>query len=105
VLVVHASGDFAAALETIEDRMVYGIFQSALGEAYGVDVHLREAMAMTHWRNAPYVRGAYSYTAFTGGGPEDRSALQARDVLSKPVGRVCFGGEAQSLTAYGTLCS
>lgn len=103
VLVVHASGDFAAALETIEDHMVYGMFQSALGEAYSVDVHLREARAMTHWRNDLYVRGAYSYTAFIGGGPEDRSALAARDVLSKPVSRVCFGGEAQSLTAYGTL--
>ncbi|HWU87949.1 MAG TPA: NAD(P)/FAD-dependent oxidoreductase [Kofleriaceae bacterium] len=103
VLVVHASGDFAAALDTVEDRMVYRLFQSALGEAYGVDVHLREARAITNWRKDPYVRGAYSYTAFIGGGPEDRSALAARDVLSKPVGRVCFGGEAQSLTAYGTL--
>jgi len=103
VLVAHTAGDFAATLETTDDRMVYALFQSALSEAYGVEVKFRGAKAITNWRNDPYALGAYSYTAFIGGGPSDRSAFEARRQLSTPMGRVCFGGEAQSLAAYGTL--
>lgn len=103
VLVAHASGDFAAALDDMKDADVFNAFKSALSEAYDTTVSFRAAKAMTNWTKDPYAMGAYSYTAFIGGGPDDRAALGARDQMAAPLGRVLFAGEALDLEAYGTL--
>jgi monoamine oxidase len=59
--------------------------------------------AITNWSDAPGAFGAYSYTAFAGGGPSDPLPLAARRALAQRVKRVHFAGEALDPTCYGTL--
>lgn len=102
VLVAHAAGNFAHALDAVTDREVYNLFKNDIQEACD-GVFFTTGKAITNWSRQPGVRGAYSYTAFNGGGPDDPRSLQARVALARPVGRVYFAGEASNLDYYGTL--
>ncbi|HEX7638522.1 MAG TPA: NAD(P)/FAD-dependent oxidoreductase [Burkholderiaceae bacterium] len=102
VLVAHAAGDFAAKLDQMRDADVYEMFGTLVREAFD-GVFFTSGKAITGWSDAPYAGGAYSYTAFNGGGPEDPGPLAARTTLAKPVGRVHFAGEALDPACYGTL--
>lgn len=104
VLVTHAAGDFAAKLDAMRDTDVYKLFQDTIQEAYPDEkIQFSSNRAITNWTKDPYALGAYSYTAFIGGGPQDPTALNARVQLSKPVKTVHFAGEANSLSDYGTI--
>jgi len=102
VLVAHASGEFARELDQLEDRDVLALFKSAVQEAND-GVHFTTGKAMTNWSCDPAALGAYSYSAFVGGGPDDRQAFNARVLLAEPVGLVHFAGEATNCDYYGTL--
>ncbi|SFU99719.1 Monoamine oxidase [Polaromonas sp. YR568] len=103
VLVAHAAGDFAAALDRMEDRDVYALFKANLKEAYDNSIYYSNGKAITNWSDDPSAGGAYSYTAFIGGGPDDPDALKARSDLGVPLGKLHFAGEATNLKCYGTL--
>lgn len=104
VLVAHAAGDFALALDGMAVRDVFRLFTTTLKEAYPDKVlHFTADSAYTDWTDDPYVRGAYSYSAFVGGGPEDPIPLEARPRLAQPLGRLYFAGEATSTDFYGTM--
>ncbi|QRO01467.1 FAD-dependent oxidoreductase [Archangium violaceum] len=104
VLVVHAAGDFAMALDGMADKDVFALFKKTLQEAYEGLIAYAPGKAITNWSRDPDALGAYSYTAMVGGGPSDPTALNARIQLKKPVsGTVHFTGEAASLGFYGTL--
>ena len=102
VLVAHAAGDFAAALDGMADNDVFNLFKANIQAAYD-DVFFTTGKAITNWSKAPGVNGAYSYTAFIGGGPTDPSTLAARTTLGKPLKKLHFAGEATNLDYYGTL--
>lgn len=102
VLVAHAAGDFAQALDAMEDRDVLNLFKTSIQAACD-DVFFTTGQAITDWNNTPGVLGAYSYTAFNGGGPTDPAALQARTALGVPLPRLYFAGEATNKPYYGTL--
>jgi monoamine oxidase len=103
VLVAHAAGDFAAALDRMQDRDVYALFKASIQEAYDNSVYFSNGKAITNWSGDPSAGGAYSYTAFIGGGPDDPDALKARSDLGVPLDRLYFAGEATNLQCYGTL--
>lgn len=102
VLVVHAAGDFAAALDQLADHEVFRLFKSRIQEACD-GVFFTTGKAITNWSAQPETRGAYSYSAFNGGAADDPAALAARVDLGKPVKRLFFAGEATNLDYYGTL--
>jgi monoamine oxidase len=102
VLVAHAAGDFAAALDGLRDADVYRMFGDLVKEAFD-GVFFTTGRAITNWSDAPGAFGAYSYTAFAGGGPSDPLPLAARRALAQRVKRVHFAGEALDPTCYGTL--
>lgn len=102
VLVAHAAGDFAAALDGMADTDVFNLFKASIQTACD-DVFFSSGKAITNWSKAPGVNGAYSYTAFIGGGPSDPTALQARTALGVPLKKLHFAGEATNLDYYGTL--
>ncbi|MCX4161512.1 MULTISPECIES: NAD(P)/FAD-dependent oxidoreductase [Paraburkholderia] len=102
VLVAHAAGDFAAVLDAIADDEVIKLFKDRIKTACK-DVCFTTGEAITNWSKEPFARGAYSYTAFKGGGPDDPDALAARETLRKPVKRLYFAGEATNIEYYGTL--
>ncbi len=102
VLVAHAAGDFAAALDSMTDANVFALFKTSIQTACD-DVFFSTGKAITNWSKAGGVHGAYSYTAYMGGCPDDPSALQARNALGVPLKCVHFAGEATNLDYYGTL--
>lgn len=102
VLVAHAAGDFAAALDAMEDKDVFSLFKAAIQSAFD-GVYFTTGKAITNWSADPNAQGAYSYTAFTGGGPKDPGPLKARIDLGVPLGKLHFAGEATNLQCYGTL--
>lgn len=102
VLVAHAAGDFAAALDQLPDTEVFRLFKTRVHEAcYGV--YFTTGKAITNWTVQPETRGAYSYSAVNGGAVDDPAALAARVELGKPVKRLFFAGEATHVDYYGTL--
>lgn len=104
VLLVHAAGDFALALDGMRNADVYSLFTTSIKEAYPEQpLYFTADSAMTNWTADRFIRGAYSYTAFVGGGPEDPTSLEARVRLAAPVGRVFIAGEATSTDFYGTM--
>lgn len=102
VLLAHAAGDFAAALDGRRDADVFDMFRSLVSEAFD-GVFFTQGRAITQWSEAPGAWGAYAYSAFVGGGPSDPGPLDARRVLGMNVGRLHFAGEALDLKCYGTL--
>ncbi len=102
VLVAHAAGDFAATLDAMSDADVFALFKRSIQTACD-DVFFTTGKAITNWSKASGVHGAYSYTAFIGGGPDDPMALNARSALGVPLKCVHFAGEATNLDYYGTL--
>ena len=102
VLVAHAAGDFAAALDAMADKDVFALFRQSIQTACD-DVFFTTGKAITNWSQAPGINGAYSYTAFIGGGPDDETALGAREALGVPLKTLHFAGEATNLGYYGTL--
>jgi monoamine oxidase len=102
VLIAHAAGDFAAALDRLADSDVFTLFKTRIQTACN-GVFFTTGRAITNWSNEPAARGAYSYSAFIGGGPDDPNALQARDALAAPVQQLHFAGEATDPGCYGTL--
>jgi monoamine oxidase len=102
VLVAHAAGDFAAALDGMADSDVFTLFKTSIQTACD-DVFFTTGKAITNWGKTPGVNGAYSYTAFIGGGPTDPTTLKARTTLGTPLKTLHFAGEATNLKYYGTL--
>ena len=102
VLVAHAAGDFAAALDAMEDKDVFSLFKANVQSAFEA-VYFTNGKAITNWSKNPNAQGAYSYTAFIGGGPKDPVPLKARSDLGVPLGKLHFAGEATNLKCYGTL--
>jgi monoamine oxidase len=102
VLVAHAAGDFAAALDGLSDSTVLNLFKRSVQAAY-TGVFFSGGSAATNWSNDPWIQGAYSYSAFNGGSPDDRSTLSARIALGEPVKQLYFAGEATNVDYYGTL--
>lgn len=102
VLVAHAAGNFAAALDALPNSDVFTLFKKRIENACS-GVFFTTGKAITNWSDTPSVRGAYSYSAFIGGGPDDPDALRARSALATPVKRMHFAGEATNLKCYGTL--
>ncbi|WP_233838082.1 flavin monoamine oxidase family protein [Paraburkholderia sp. ZP32-5] len=102
VLIAHAAGDFAAALDRLADSEVFTLFKSRIQTACD-GVFFTTGRAITNWSNEPAARGAYSYSAFIGGGPDDPNALKARNALAVPVKQLHFAGEATDPACYGTL--
>jgi len=102
VLVAHAAGDFAAALDAMEDKDVFALFKAGVQSAFD-GVYFTTGKAITNWSDEPNALGAYSYTAFIGGGPSDPGPLKARGDLGVPLGKLHFAGEATNLQCYGTL--
>lgn len=102
VLVAHAAGDFAAALDAMADKDVYALFKAGIQTACD-DVFFTTGKAITNWSQASGINGAYSYTAFIGGGPDDETTLGARLALGVPLKTLHFAGEATNVAYYGTL--
>jgi monoamine oxidase len=102
VLVAHAAGDFAAALDAMEDKDVFSLFKANVQSAFDA-VYFTNGKAITNWSKNPNAQGAYSYTAFIGGGPSEPGPLKARSDLGVPLGKLHFAGEATNLKCYGTL--
>lgn len=102
VLVAHAAGDFAAALDNSADGEVLKLFKDRIKTACN-DVCFTTGEAITNWSNDPAAHGAYSYCAFNGGDPDDPDALAARETLRIPVKRLHFAGEATNVEYCGTL--
>jgi monoamine oxidase len=102
VLLAHAAGDFAAALDRMRDADVFSMFGDLVKEAFD-GVFFTTGRALTNWSDAPGAFGAYSYTAFAGGGAHDPQPLAARRTLAQRAGLVHFAGEALDPTCYGTL--
>lgn len=102
VLVAHAAGDFAAALDAMADKDVYALFKAGIQAACD-GVFFTTGQAITNWSRASGINGAYSYTAFIGGGPDDKTTLGAREALGVPLKTLHFAGEATNLDYYGTL--
>jgi monoamine oxidase len=102
VLVAHAAGDFAAALDQLPDTEVFRLFKTRVQEACD-GVYFTTGKAITNWSAQPETRGAYSYSAFNGGAADDPAALAARVELGKPVKRLFLAGEATHIDYYGTL--
>jgi monoamine oxidase len=102
VLVAHAAGDFAKALDLLPDNEVFTLFKNRIQEACD-GVFFTTGKAITNWNAQPETRGAYSYSAFNGGAADDPAALAARVDLRTPVQRLFFAGEATNLEYYGTL--
>ncbi len=103
VLVAHAAGEFARQLDQFKDSDVFALFKEAIQRAYDDGIRFTTGKAITNWSLERTALGAYSYTAFVGGGPEDPDALRARAALAEPVGLVHFAGEATNCDYYGTL--
>ncbi|MGN6668994.1 MAG: flavin monoamine oxidase family protein, partial [Trinickia sp.] len=103
VLVAHTSGEFARQLDQFEDSEVFTLFKDAIKRAYDDGIRFTTGKAITNWSIDTAALGAYSYSAFVGGGRDDPDALHARVALAEPVGRVHFAGEATNLDYYGTL--
>ncbi|HWV70985.1 MAG TPA: FAD-dependent oxidoreductase [Pseudosphingobacterium sp.] len=104
VLVVHASGDFAAQLDEMEDTDVFELFKACFSNAYSVTNIFTGKFSITNWSKNNYALGAYSYTAPFGFDGNDTTAVNARKQMAKPLlKRVYFAGEAYHLKAYGTL--
>ncbi|SAI74733.1 protoporphyrinogen oxidase [Bordetella ansorpii] len=102
VLVAHAAGNFAEALDQFADSRVFDMFKARVQTAFD-GVFFTNGRAITNWSHDPAAGGAYSYSAFIGGGPEDPMALRARRALAAPVKRLRFAGEATDTACYGTL--
>ena len=104
VLVVHTSGEFAAALDKMDNTAVIQLFGTTFKAAYGSGVKLTAKSGITNWGTDKNVLGAYSYTAPMGSNVNDPAALKARKEMAKPINQqIFFAGEAYHLKAYGTL--
>lgn len=105
VLVVHTSGDFAAALDGMTDRAVFDLFKETFTQAYADDEpEFTAKYGITQWSNDNYALGAYSFTGPIGRNRDKRTALDARKQMAKPIdNKVYFAGEAYNIKAYGTL--
>jgi monoamine oxidase len=102
VLLAHAAGDFAERLDSMRDADVIQLFKTRIQTACD-DVYFSNGQAVTNWTRAPFAQGAYSYSAFNGGGPDDPATLAARPALAQETGRVLIAGEATNEPNYGTL--
>jgi glycine/D-amino acid oxidase-like deaminating enzyme len=128
VLVAHAAGDFARALDLKRDDKVVRMLQRTLQASYPT-IQFGSASAVTNWTMDPYARGAYSYTAvktrfddrpgivfdtmasFNGLGDRDKqriwndkTAYRARLQFREPLNQsLWFAGEATDVESYGTI--
>ncbi len=104
VLVIHASGDFAKALDGLPDDEVYNMFCASFDKAYDSQGFV-QLLGMSNWSKNPYALGAYSYTAPLPDLPiSDSTAYKARSQMRKAIdNKLFFAGEALSLQAYATV--
>jgi monoamine oxidase len=104
-LIGIASGNFAARLDRLADDEASKAFVDALKRTYSpAEIEPDTKPLVTNWSEQKHIRGAYSYTRYDGGNPDDPTALQARVEIGKPHagGRILFAGEATCVEAYGT---
>jgi monoamine oxidase len=128
VLVAHAAGEFAAALDHKRNDVVVKMLKTTLRACYG-GIVFAETSAVTNWNADKFARGAYSYTApktdfdrwpgrvfdsdasFNGLNDDEResieedvTAFEARVRFREPVGQTLwFAGEATDTDFYGTI--
>ena len=105
-LIGVASGNFAARLDRLDDREAAAAFIGALNNAYpDSPIEPGEPPLVTNWSNQQHIWGAYSYTRYDGGNPDDPTAFEARAEIGKPdaSGHILFAGEATWTEAYGTI--
>ncbi|GEM_PF-5407367 len=104
LLVGVAAGNYAAVLDRLDDDAAAQRFVQALNTAYGANsVQLPPNCIVTNWSRQFHVRGAYSFTRYDGGDPADPFPLSAREVITQPMGRIHFAGEATWTEAYATI--
>jgi len=110
VLVCLASGNFASRLDWTPDDVVLAGLVQLLTRAHangdftpkpGPDQ--QPEVAISNWTKTMYIRGAYSYTAYDGGRPDDPIPLAAREWIVDPHERAYFAGEANWAENYGTI--
>lgn len=110
ILLCVASGNFAARLDQMEGEDVLKLLLVLLKSAHpsgdftpklGADQ--QPQVAITNWSRQPFVLGAYSYTGYDGGDPEDPAPLKARELIAEPIERAYFAGEATWIANYGTI--
>ncbi|HEV2818643.1 MAG TPA: NAD(P)/FAD-dependent oxidoreductase [Allosphingosinicella sp.] len=110
VLVCLASGNFAARLDwTADDVVLAGLLQ-LLKRAHAngdftpkLGPDQAPEVAISNWTRTMYIRGAYSYTVYDGGRPDDPVPLAAREWIVDPQERAYFAGEANWVENYGTI--
>lgn len=105
-LIGVATGNFAARLDRLGDGVAAQGFLDALKTAYpGDEIVPANPPLVTNWSNQEHIGGAYSYTRYDGGDPDDPTAFDARVEIGKPHadGRILFAGEATWTEAYGTI--
>jgi glycine/D-amino acid oxidase-like deaminating enzyme len=129
VLVAHAAGDFARALDLRDDEDVVDMLKATLKACFP-PIGFGGATAVTNWTKDPYARGAYSYSALKtrfddidldeefdtqasidAASAEDQARIQsdktpygARLKLGVPLRQTLwFAGEATDVDAYGTI--
>jgi len=105
-LIGVASGNFAARLDRLNDETAAGCFTDALTAAYPKSPFAPKTKPLvTNWSNQPNVWGAYSYTRYDGGDPDNPTAFNAREQIGKSHvdGHILFAGEATWTDAYGTI--
>jgi monoamine oxidase len=103
VLIGVASGNFAARLDKIDAKKAALAFIRALEKSYGPIVVTNAFV--TNWSNDQHIWGAYSYTRYDGGDPNNPTAFDARVEIGEPhaEGHILFAGEATWTAAYGTI--
>ena len=101
VLVCVASGNFALRLDQMEnDAVVDGLVQLLDRAFESGDFTPQDGgeegpeIAISNWTDTMYIRGAYSYTVYDGGPPDDVVPLAAREWIVEPHERAYFAGEA-----------
>lgn len=110
VLVCVASGNFALRLDWMSDDVVLAGLLQLLKRAHANgDFTPRPGpdqapeVAISNWTKTMYIRGAYSYTVYDGGRPDDTIPLEARNWIIDPHERAYFAGEANWAENYGTI--
>jgi monoamine oxidase len=106
-LIGVASGNFAAALDRLENAEAAAAFIHALTAAYQDELVVGEETVplVTNWSQQQNIWGAYSYTRYDGGDAENPTAFDAREEIGEPHadGLELFAGEATWTDAYATI--
>ena len=95
ILVALVTGDLEIQMRTMTSKEKQDRVLAALRVMYPASFVKPDNVLISSWKNDPYSLGSYSNNVTK----EDIKAL-SRSLLE---GRLCFAGEATSLTRYGTM--